>query len=133
MTADISHELRTPLAALQAGLEELRDGLVAPDQPRLDGLHAQAQRLGRIVEDLSLLSAAQAGGVGLHPRPVDLTELATEAVGRPGPCWRRPASPPKSEAFRTYSSRRIRAGCTSASETCSRMPPGTVGQVITCG
>lgn len=85
MTADISHELRTPLAALQAGLEELRDGLVAPDQPRLDGLHAQAQRLGRIVEDLSLLSAAQAGGVGLHPRPVDLTELATEAVGSARP------------------------------------------------
>jgi two-component system sensor histidine kinase BaeS len=40
MTADVAHELRTPLAALQAGLEELRDGLVAPSPESFARLHA---------------------------------------------------------------------------------------------
>ncbi|NMM33542.1 MAG: HAMP domain-containing protein, partial [Phycicoccus sp.] len=46
LTADVAHELRTPLAALQAGLEELRDGLVEPTPQGLAGLHDQSLRLG---------------------------------------------------------------------------------------
>ena len=48
LSADIAHELRTPLAALQAGLEELRDGLAEPDPARLASLHDQSLRLGRV-------------------------------------------------------------------------------------
>jgi two-component system sensor histidine kinase BaeS len=81
MAADLAHELRTPLAALQAGLEELRDGLVEPDTARLAALHEQSRRLGRVVDDLAALSAAENAALSLHRRVLDLGELTVEAVG----------------------------------------------------
>ncbi|MCA1783530.1 MAG: ATP-binding protein [Dermatophilaceae bacterium] len=80
LTADIAHELRTPLTALQAGLEELRDGLVRPDPERLDALHAQAVHLGRIVTDLTDLSDAESEGLHLIIGPVDLGSVTEAAL-----------------------------------------------------
>jgi two-component system, OmpR family, sensor histidine kinase BaeS len=80
MAADVAHELRTPLAALQAGLEELRDGLVEPDAERLEALHAQSVRLGRVVDDLAALSAAETAALSLHRQVLDLGELVEDAV-----------------------------------------------------
>jgi two-component system sensor histidine kinase BaeS len=80
LAADVAHELRTPLAALQAGLEELRDGLRTPDAQRLGALHDQTLRLGRIVSDLAALSAAEAAALSLHPVDTDLAGLARAAL-----------------------------------------------------
>jgi len=80
MAADVAHELRTPLAALQAGLEELRDGLVAPDTERLESLHAQSVRLSRVVDDLSQLSAAESAALTLRRERVDLGALVAAAL-----------------------------------------------------
>ena len=80
MAADVAHELRTPLAALQAGLEELRDGLVPPDRVRLDALHAQSLRLGRVVADLAELSAAETASLSLRRDSVDLSDVVADAV-----------------------------------------------------
>lgn len=80
MSADIAHELRTPLAALQAGLEELQDGLVEPDPRRLAALHAQSVRLGRIVGDLAELSAAESAALSLRRAPIDFGSLVADAV-----------------------------------------------------
>ncbi len=80
LAADIAHELRTPLTALQAGLEELRDGYVAADHHTLAALHDQATRLGRIVHDLSDLSALGSSGLHLQISSVDLAEVARLAV-----------------------------------------------------
>ncbi|MCX2951479.1 HAMP domain-containing sensor histidine kinase [Lentzea sp. NEAU-D7] len=80
LTGDVAHELRTPLATLQAGLEELRDGLVPPDPGRLTSLHDQAQRLGRIVQDLTELADAEAAALSLRRREVDLAAVARTAV-----------------------------------------------------
>jgi two-component system sensor histidine kinase BaeS len=80
LTDDIAHELRTPLAALQAGLEELRDGYLEADHQTLSALHDQAARLGRIVEDLSALAAAESMTLELHRRPLDLAEVVGLAV-----------------------------------------------------
>lgn len=84
MAADVAHELRTPLAALQAGLEELRDGLVPADPATLARLHDQSVRLGRVVGDLSLLSAEdevedEAARPVAHGR-VDLGRLVADAL-----------------------------------------------------
>jgi two-component system sensor histidine kinase BaeS len=75
-TDEVAHELRTPLTALRAGLEELRDGLVPADHATLAALHDQATRLGRIVEDLSQLSAAESPGLLLSIEDVELDRLA---------------------------------------------------------
>ena len=80
MSADVAHELRTPLAALQAGLEELRDGLAPADATALARLHDQSLRLGRVVSDLADLSAADAARLTLRTEPVDLADLARAAA-----------------------------------------------------
>jgi len=80
LTTDVAHELRTPLAALQAGLEELRDGLAAPTPEGLAGLHDQSLRLGRLVSDLAELSAVEAAGVSTQRTDVDLAQVARDEL-----------------------------------------------------
>lgn len=85
LSADVAHELRTPLAALQAGLEELQDGLVAPTTEHLGALHDQAVRLGRLVEDLATLSAAETAAFSLRRQEVDLGSVVADAVAAARP------------------------------------------------
>ncbi len=84
LTADVAHELRTPLAVLQAGLEELRDGLVEPTSEGLARLHDQSLRLGRIVQDLAELSAAEelsaAAESSAKREEVDLSRVVADAL-----------------------------------------------------
>ncbi len=80
LSADIAHELRTPLAALQAGLEELRDGYLPADPATLSALHEEVVRLGRIVNDLSELAAAESPGVAPDLSPLDLSDLVSDTV-----------------------------------------------------
>lgn len=77
---DVAHELRTPLAVLQAGLEELRDGLEVADTTRLASLHDQSLRIGRIVDDLGRLSEAEAPDLMMRPDRVSLESLARSAL-----------------------------------------------------
>jgi two-component system sensor histidine kinase BaeS len=78
--ADIAHELRNPLAALQAGLEELRDGLGEPDPARLAGLHDQTLRLARVMDDLAQLASAEAAATSLRLADLDLAAAVGDAV-----------------------------------------------------
>jgi two-component system sensor histidine kinase BaeS len=85
LTADVAHELRTPLATLRAGLEELRDGLADPDPARLTSLHDQTLRLGRVVEDLAELAAAESAAPSLRLADVDLAALARAELASHAP------------------------------------------------
>ncbi|MDY7088994.1 MAG: HAMP domain-containing sensor histidine kinase [Actinomycetota bacterium] len=85
LAADIAHELRTPLAGLQAGLEELRDGLQPADGPRLAALHDQSLRLGRVVQDLADLSAAESAALSLRLVDADLAEIAAASLAAQRP------------------------------------------------
>ncbi len=85
LASNVAHEIRTPLAALQAGLEEARDGLVEPDAALLAGLHDQSLRLGRIVDDLAALSAAEASALSLRWADVDLAALARSEIAAQEP------------------------------------------------
>lgn len=80
MVADIAHELRTPVTILQGGTEELLDGIADPTPGKLTSLHDETLRLGRLVDDLATLAAAQAAALTLHKAPVDLGKLAADAA-----------------------------------------------------
>lgn len=85
MAADVAHELRTPLAALQAGLEEVRDGLIPADAATLTRLHDQAVRLGRVVGDLALLASPEDASPGLAERRTDLARVVGEEIAARAP------------------------------------------------
>jgi signal transduction histidine kinase len=80
LVADVAHELRTPITILQASTEALADGVVQPTARELSSLHDEAVRLARMVEDLETLSAAEAAGLRLERRVVDLADVARDAV-----------------------------------------------------
>jgi two-component system, OmpR family, sensor histidine kinase BaeS len=80
LVSDVAHELRTPVTILQASCEELADGLAEPTPERLTSLHQEVLRLGRVVEDLEVLAAAEAAGLRLDLQPVDLAAVAGEVL-----------------------------------------------------
>ena len=130
LTADVAHELRTPLATLRAGLEELRDGFADPDPARLTSLHDQTLRLGRVVEDLSELAAAESAAPSLRLADVDLAALARAELASHAPRLeaagldvRGPSSP------RVWSSGPTPTGCTRRWATSWTMQRATCARV----
>ncbi|HZN19378.1 MAG TPA: histidine kinase dimerization/phospho-acceptor domain-containing protein [Micromonosporaceae bacterium] len=123
VAADVAHELRTPLAGLQAGLEELRDGLREPDPQRLAALHDQALRLGRVVDDLADLSAAEAAALSLRPAGVDLAGIAGAALAA-----QRPQLDAAGLRVDADLARPTRTACTRRSPTCWPTRSATAGR-----
>ena len=80
LVADVAHELRTPLAILQATTEAMADGVTEPSAATLSSVHDETLRLGRIVEDLEVLVSAEAAGLSLELKPVDLALVAGQAA-----------------------------------------------------
>ncbi len=80
MTADIAHDLRTPLSLILGHAEALSDGVLPPTPETFDVIHDEARRLNRLVEDLRLLSLAEAGELTLAVRPVQPQSLLERAV-----------------------------------------------------
>ena len=80
LLADVSHELRTPISIIQGNVEGMIDGLYPPDRVHLERVLAETRHLERLIEDLRTLSLADAGALPLHREPVDLYELAADAV-----------------------------------------------------
>lgn len=76
--ADVSHELRTPLTALKGTVETLQDGAVDDLSVRdrfLASMAAETERLIRLVNDLLMLTRADAGALKLRLQPVNLADL----------------------------------------------------------
>ncbi len=80
-TADAAHELRTPLAAMRARLEIAlsEDGPTVSRDSVADALE-QAERLGRLAEDLLTLARVEGGAIAsrVMEGSVDLTGLVEE-------------------------------------------------------
>ena len=80
MVADIAHELRNPLTVMQGKLEGLMDGVLPLDQEQVATVYGQTLLLSRLVDDLRLLSLAQAGQLPLEKAEVDMGALVARVV-----------------------------------------------------
>ncbi len=77
MTADIAHELRNPLSVIRGNLEAMLDGIYPADAEHLGPIYEETILLQRLVQDLRLLSLADAGALHLDRSDVDLGALLT--------------------------------------------------------
>lgn len=78
--ADIAHELRTPLSILRGEIQAMQDGIRPMDAKGLASLQSECDRLSRLVEDLYLLSVADAGGLEYRFETLDLGSVLQEIV-----------------------------------------------------
>ncbi len=86
-TGDASHELRTPLAIVGAESERALDAPRSPDEYRraLAVIQDENARMTRLVEHLLLLARADAGQLRPRDEPLDLSDVALDAVERLAP------------------------------------------------
>ncbi|HZG17511.1 MAG TPA: ATP-binding protein [Candidatus Bathyarchaeia archaeon] len=72
LVADVAHELRTPLSIMQLKLENYQqDGHHVPPEMLLR-IHDEVIRMSLLVDDLHVLSLAEAGRLSLDRKPLDL-------------------------------------------------------------
>lgn len=74
MTADIAHELRTPLSLILGHAEAVHDGVLPPSEKSFEIIREEALRLERLIDDLRVLSLADAGELTLEFQPTDVGE-----------------------------------------------------------
>lgn len=80
--ADIAHELRTPLSVLQVQLESVEDNLTEPTPEVIAGLQGDLAYLSRLVEDLRVLTLADAGELHVEAEPVEVGGLVRDVTER---------------------------------------------------
>ena len=85
LTADVAHELRTPLSVIRGKLEGVLDGVYPSTPEHLSPILEEIRLLARLVEDLHLLSMAEAGQLTLEKRPTDVGALLRDAQVNFGP------------------------------------------------
>lgn len=76
----ISHDLRTPLASMRAMAEALEDGMAADVALYYRKIISQTDQMAGMVNDLLELSKIQAGSLRLTAEPLDLYDLASDAI-----------------------------------------------------
>lgn len=82
MTADIAHELRSPLTVLSGYAEALSEGKLKGSPEIYDVLHQETRQLSRLIDDLRLLSLADAGELSLLMQPTDIPTLINQITSR---------------------------------------------------
>ncbi len=83
-TANASHELRTPLTVIRASAADLRRNRSRPVEEvgeALDDIESEVAHLTALVDDLLLIARTDSGVVDMEHAPLDLADVAAEAVG----------------------------------------------------
>lgn len=82
LMADVAHELRTPLSVLRIDLESMEDGLMEASPENVRSLQSEVSYLSNLVDDLRMLSMADAGDLRFEKSPVELNSLVRDMVER---------------------------------------------------
>ncbi|HEX9332764.1 MAG TPA: histidine kinase dimerization/phospho-acceptor domain-containing protein, partial [Anaerolineales bacterium] len=82
LIGDVSHELRTPLTAIKGFMEGLIDGVLPATQETYQQIHAEADRLNRLVDDLQELSRVESRAYELDLHPLDVSSLVRTVTKR---------------------------------------------------
>lgn len=80
MATDIAHELRTPVTVLKGHLEAMLDGVYPVDSAHLATAHDQTIHLGRLVEDLRVLTLAEAKRLPLARNAFDPMPMVAQLI-----------------------------------------------------
>jgi two-component system sensor histidine kinase BaeS len=80
MTADIAHELRTPLSLILGHAEAVHDGVLPPTRENFEIIREEAARLEHLVNDLRILSLADAGELSISPQIIEPQRLLQEVA-----------------------------------------------------
>jgi signal transduction histidine kinase len=80
LLADVAHELRTPLSVIRGNVEGMLDGLYPLDQAHLGPVLEETAVMARLLDDLQILSTAEAGALRLHRERVEPASLAEDAA-----------------------------------------------------
>ncbi len=85
MTADIAHDLRTPLSLILGYTEALSDGKLQGNQEIFSVMHKEANHLSHLIDDLRIISLADAGELPLNRQKISPRALLerAEAAFRP--------------------------------------------------
>ncbi len=78
MTADIAHELRTPLSLILGHAEAVHDGVLPPTLENFEIIREEATRLEHLVNDLRILSLADAGELTMSAQIIEPERLLQE-------------------------------------------------------
>lgn len=81
----VTHELRTPLTTFRLYTDLLADGMVKDEAKRreyLRTLHAEANRLGHLVENVLAYARLERGRAGAQVEKITLADLLEQATGR---------------------------------------------------
>jgi two-component system, OmpR family, sensor histidine kinase BaeS len=79
LLADLGHELRTPLTVIRGEIEAVIDGL--HDRESLSNVIDEVDLMERLLEDLRVLTLAEAGRLQLHREPTDIEAVIGDVVG----------------------------------------------------
>ena len=77
----VSHELKTPLTAIRGYAEGLEEGVLTP-RHAVKVIRTEAARLERLIADLLQLARLNRQRFDIHPRTVDLVEIARDSAAR---------------------------------------------------
>lgn len=80
LLADVAHELRTPLTTIEGYMEGLIDSVIAPEPETFAMIQHEATRLKWLIQELALLSRAEAGQLRVDTKPIAVQEIVQNVV-----------------------------------------------------
>jgi signal transduction histidine kinase len=80
LLADVAHELRTPLSVIRGNVEGMLDGVYPADEAHLGPVLEETAVMARLLDDLQILSTAEAGVLRLYRERLDPVALAQDTT-----------------------------------------------------